>query len=146
VTREDRYPYGAVRDAVVEWIGNFPDGKDFHYRDIAEDLDVQAPTVSATIMKMVRSNPPALVHGSKRGMYRKVTKTPEPAAAPAAPVHAERKAPVQLTEYVDAGRPRKPDRNKRPGELILMEVVGALKDGTLMLRADDGVLWKASEL
>lgn len=121
----DRHPYGSVKQGILEWIETAPDGKEFYYGDIADDLGVPRPTVSASILKLVRDGSDAVVFGKMRGYYAK----PD-ADRPAVSSSLRRSASVQ-------GPPR-------AGEQL--EVVGLLKSGSLLLRAEDGTLWEAKEL
>jgi alkylated DNA nucleotide flippase Atl1 len=116
--KRNSHRYGTVRDAVLEWIRQFPEGEEFHYGSIAEDLGVQLPTISGTMLKIVRSGRSGVTYGSRSGWYRKTA--------------ADTGQKTNLTAPVKASD--------------LLEVVGMMKDGSLLLRAENGLLYKAEEL
>lgn len=128
---EERAPYGAIKKAVADWIASAPAGAEFFYGDIAEDLGIGYPTISAALLKIVRSPSSPLRHGSKRGFYVKVAS-------------AERETTAVLGAAQEARASFPGKKPLEPGALL--EVVGTLKDGAVLLRTAEGTLWKAQEL
>lgn len=126
-----RRRHGEVTGMVEQWIANYPAGVDFHYGEIADELDVPRPTISNIVLKMARKENPTVLHGRRAGAFRRVE--------PAAP---ERKLPAmpRYTEIpVNTGKPNS------SGELL--EVIGTMKSGELLLRSEDGrSLWRATEM
>lgn len=128
----ERYPYGAIKDGVEEWIETAPEGIEFYYGDVAADLGVQAPSVSATLLTMFKSGSYPLALGTRRGRYRKLSAEQFRAQAQAARAVAAQAPPGAAPAEISSG-----DK---------MEVVGRYKTGNLLLRAADGSLWQAEEL
>ena len=127
----ERYPYGAIKDGVEEWIETAPEGIEFYYGDVAADLGVQAPSVSATLLTMFKSGQYPLALGTRRGRYRKLSAEQFRAQSQAARAVAAQASPPVATGTESGDK---------------LEVVGRLKSGDLLLRSGDGMLWRAEEL
>jgi hypothetical protein len=130
VMKEERYPYGAVKASIREWIENLPVGREFHYGEIAEELEIPRPSVSGTVLKMARTDPePLIVFGKQSAWYTRVEPRLRPELA-------------GLTIDTGQKKPRNPGSSPQADDL--MTVVGMRKDGrTLMLRDENGELWEA---
>ena len=134
-TDTDRYPYGAIKDAIVDWVKAAPADIEFFYGDVADDIGAQRPTVSAALNKMSRSSTALVVRGRRAGWY--VRPSVAPSWTGPAP---EARQPVQ------APPPAQPPAEAGPRSGDLLEVVGKFKSGNLMLRAENGSLWEATAL
>lgn len=121
----NQYPYGSVKQSVVELIGQVPEGSEFYYGDIADELGLQRPTVSGIVLSMARAASPVVVHGSRSGHYRRVRPSPAPQQEP---------EPAQ----------QPPKRTSPIGEV--MEVVGIRQNGNLIIRGEDNSTWEASRM
>ncbi len=133
--QRDRYPYGSVTEAIREWVHKLPVGKEFYYAEAAEELDIQLPTVSSVMLKIVRGTNPPIVHGNKTAWYRRVDNSPARLADSGRREAPERKLPVQ--------EPAKPAGPKADDVMV---VVGTRKTGAVLLRDEDGNLWEASAI
>jgi hypothetical protein len=116
VSGEGKHSYGSIRDGIDSWLENAPPGREFHYGEIAEDLGTGPAGISAALLRRAKAGDPLLAFGSKAGWYVRA----DPDRAPRQP----------------AGR--------ASGDVL--EIVGTMKSGSLLLRAEDGSLWEAKEL
>jgi hypothetical protein len=118
----EKAPYGTVQRGVFEWIAKQVPGTEFNYADIAEELGLQKASVSGILRKMTqRGTPPPLSTGSFSGWYRVNGAAPaRENVSPAAPVR-------------DTDNP-------------LMEVVGKMQSGNLILRDEERNLWEAQRM
>jgi hypothetical protein len=119
--RERQFPHGAIKHSIEEWVETAPDGKPFYYGDIADDLALQRPTVSAALLAMARSDSPPIVFGKKSGWYVKPL------------------SPAVRT-------PEQPEPETELNGTVYMEVVGTMRSGNFMLRAADGSLYEAKPI
>lgn len=130
------YEYGSITEDVRKWVESVPVGREFHYNEIVDELDIKPPTASSILLKMVREDiTPIITYGKKAARYVRIA--PAPRIVPG--------ARADITEQtIDTGRPRaRPDG---PQADDLMTVIGPRKDGTLILRDESGNLWEASAL
>jgi hypothetical protein len=118
------YPYGAIKQAVQEVIRQMPEGTEFHYGDLAEDLGLQRPTVSGIVLGMARAIDPIVIHGNRSGSYRRVAAGNNQQKPEAEPQARWAESPV--------------------GES--MEVVVVKQNGNRILRGEDGSAWEASPM
>lgn len=128
--------YGEATSKVEDWIRKYPEEVSFDYRQIGDECGIQYPTVSAIVLKMVRSKPPTLARGDSAGEYTRIT-----GVKPAVP---RGRGPSRAVPQLKAEPAGTAGQGPRPGDLL--EVIGQLRDGAVMLRGDDGTLWKAEEL
>lgn len=119
---QERARYGTVLRPVSEWVSKQAPGTEFNYADVAEELGVPKASVSGILRKMAREgNPPRLSVGAFSGWYRVARNAPqEPARA-------------QL----------RPDRD---AQNQIMEVVGTMQSGNLILRDEEKNLWEAQRM
>jgi hypothetical protein len=120
-----QYPYGSVKQAVIELIGQVPEGSEFYYGDIADELNLQRPTVSGIVLAMARAANPVVVHGSRSGHYRRVRPSPGPRQEP------------ELAQ---------PEQGPSSPVGEAMEVVGIRQNGNRILRGKDNSVWEATQM
>jgi hypothetical protein len=132
------HAYGEAQRKVEEWIGNFPEETDFDYNTIAEECDIQAPTVSSIVLKMARADPPTLARGNIAGAYRRITGV-EPV------IHTRRRGVARGTVRKAAAQ-EAPESNRGAYPVgDMMDIIGVIQGGRL-LRAEDGTIWTAKKL
>ena len=112
--------YGEITSTVIDWVRSQPPGTSFYYGDLADELEFQRPTVSAILTTNARQPDAIVARGPSSGWY---IANPRPNG--------------------HAAKPGKPAPAMDSGELMV--VVGKRKDGSLLLRAEDGSLWNATE-
>jgi hypothetical protein len=117
----DKRPYGAVQQPVLAWLARQAPGTEFYYGDTAEELGLEKPSVSAVLRSVIRSANPQLVPGLYSGWYRVTGTGTAPRTEP------------NLPENRDAGNP-------------IMEVIGKLQSGNLILRDEDKNIWEAQRM
>jgi hypothetical protein len=118
----EKAPYGTVQRQVLTWVAKQAPGTEFNYADTAEELGMQKASVSGILRKMTRAGtPPPLSPGSFSGWYRVNGAAPARENVPLA-------APVR-----DADNP-------------IMEVIGKMQSGNLILRDEDRNLWEAQRM
>lgn len=132
------HQYGEAQSKIEQWIRNYPEETDFNYRAIAEECDIQAPSVSSVVLKMCRADPPTLERGNTSGTYRRITGT-EPKVPRRERGNRFTAAGRTVPRYAEL--PAEEDR-RAPA----WETVGTMKNGALVLRDAEGQLWKAEEL
>lgn len=126
----------------AEWLALQEKGSEFNYKKMQLDLDMRQPTASGTLNAIARQHHPAVRHGSRLGNwivtgYRVDGWTrPKPGSetAKAQPSSKKRltRKPATEASSVEAG--------------ALLEALGSMKDGSLMLRDEAGSLWSAKQL
>jgi hypothetical protein len=125
MTIGDRAPWGQNKVRVLQWLREQEPGTDFYYGDLADELGMPRPTMSAVVRKLALAEPPDVIFGRRTGWYRTLpAQQPDRRQAPAARPAAEKANRVE----------------------DLMEVVAVRKDGNLIMRADDGTVWEAKEI
>lgn len=133
--------YGEAQLKVENWIRNFPEETNFDYNTIAEECDIQAPTVSSIVLKMARADPPTLARGDIAGEYRRIT-----GVDPTVPKRTRGRYSRPVTDNRPRARAQNPEQPA--GEYPvgdMMEIIGVIKGGRL-LRAEDGTIWTAKKL
>jgi hypothetical protein len=130
--QEGRAGHSEVRNAVITWLARQTPGEEFFYSDVAEELGYQMTSVSAVMNSLMRAARPVLGPGSRRGWYKVTGEVTGPP-----PVIAK----AQGAAVADAGRPA--SLPLPPRDVELMEVLGLLRDGSKLLRDENGDLWKA---
>lgn len=122
-----RARYGEVRDQIVAWLEEQSLGTEFRYADVAEELGLQRPSVSSVMNTMMRAENPILGPGMRAGRFRLIR-----------PVEELHRVNDRLVSRAE------PETEEVPGVGSVMEVIGVLKGGNLMMRAENQQLWEAS--
>jgi hypothetical protein len=117
-----RRRHGEAKSIVLEWLTGKEPGEEFHYLDVVQERGLNGVTASGIMRSMMRESPPQLLPGSYAGWYKK------PVPLPAAPVQ-QQAAPAPRVVQQQAAE--------------LMEVVGTFRDGSKLLRDENGALWEA---
>lgn len=115
---------GQVTDTVSTWVEDQPPGHEFHYGQLADKLGFNQTSVSTVCQEMLRMpERQALRPGHKSGYF----------------VITGEKTPRRVSQ--SAVRLQVKDAELEAGSVL--EAVGVLKDGSVMLRDGDGRMWKA---
>jgi hypothetical protein len=133
--QDGRAGHSEVRNAVITWLAKQAPGEEFFYSEVASELGYQQTSVSAVMNSLMRAVHPVLSPGSRRGWY-KVTGEVNGKVSPPPAI-----AQAQAAAVIDAGRPA--SLPLPPRDVELMEVLGLLRDGSKLLRDENGDLWKA---
>jgi hypothetical protein len=131
VNGTERHPYGSVRGPVLGWLRKQAPGTEFYYGDVAEELGVGRPTVSQICRSLTRrGNPPPLTVGPFSGWYKVTGQTVPEGRETVVKVNAPALLPPA-------------NGQERIGER--WEVLGSMRDGNVMLRSPDGMIWEATQ-